>query len=97
MAAKLGSGFEHQFEHHIVKNVKTGVPRIWVDGCFDMFHWGHANVIRQAAAAFDYKCCLCVGLHSDKTITSSFVALLFCCENNLILSIESIDFLYPSQ
>ena len=65
----LGKGFEHQFKHHHVKNTKPGVPRIWVDGCFDMFHWGHANVIRQAAAAFDYKCCLCVGLHSDATIT----------------------------
>ncbi|BFU22715.1 phospholipid cytidylyltransferase, putative [Entamoeba histolytica HM-1:IMSS-B] len=66
----FGKGFENQFKHHLVKNTKPGVPRIWVDGCFDMFHWGHANVIRQAAAAFNYKCCLCVGLHSDKTITT---------------------------
>ncbi|ELP85948.1 ethanolamine-phosphate cytidylyltransferase, putative [Entamoeba invadens IP1] len=70
MSSALGKGFESQFVHHHVKNIKTGVPRVWVDGCFDMFHWGHANVVRQAAAVFGYKCCLCVGLHSDKTITN---------------------------
>ncbi|KAL7714472.1 ethanolamine-phosphate cytidylyltransferase [Entamoeba marina] len=64
----LGKGFESQFAHHIVKRNKQGLPRVWVDGCFDMFHWGHANVVRQAAEVFNYQCCLCVGIHCDETI-----------------------------
>lgn len=27
---------------------KPGVVRIWVDGCFDMLHFGHTNALRQA-------------------------------------------------
>ena len=32
---------------------KPGEVRIWLDGCFDMFHWGHANVLRQVSLVFD--------------------------------------------
>ncbi|KAJ1651497.1 choline phosphate cytidylyltransferase [Dispira simplex] len=39
--------------------------RIWVDGCFDMMHLGHANALRQAKAMGDY---LVVGVHSDPEI-----------------------------
>ncbi|KAG2186271.1 hypothetical protein INT43_002709 [Umbelopsis isabellina] len=39
--------------------------RVWVDGCFDMMHFGHANALRQAKAMGDY---LIVGVHSDKEI-----------------------------
>ncbi|KAJ1981927.1 choline phosphate cytidylyltransferase [Dimargaris xerosporica] len=39
--------------------------RIWVDGCFDMMHFGHANALRQAKAMGDY---LVVGVHSDAEI-----------------------------
>ncbi|ORX50844.1 Nucleotidylyl transferase [Hesseltinella vesiculosa] len=39
--------------------------RIWVDGCFDLFHSGHANALRQARAMGDY---LIVGVHSDAEI-----------------------------
>ncbi|KAJ2892640.1 choline phosphate cytidylyltransferase, partial [Coemansia aciculifera] len=35
---------------------------VWVDGCFDMMHFGHANALRQARAMGDY---LVVGVHSD--------------------------------
>ena len=31
---------------------KTKKPvRIWVDGCFDMMHFGHANALRQVSKA----------------------------------------------
>ena len=39
--------------------------RIWVDGCFDLFHFGHCNAIRQAKAFGDE---LVVGIHSDEEI-----------------------------
>lgn len=39
--------------------------RVWVDGCFDMVHYGHANAIRQAKQMGDY---LIVGVHSDAEI-----------------------------
>ncbi|KAI8823557.1 uncharacterized protein EV422DRAFT_493933 [Fimicolochytrium jonesii] len=39
--------------------------RIWVDGCFDMMHYGHANALRQAKQFGDY---LVVGVHSDAEI-----------------------------
>ncbi|XP_074647085.1 ethanolamine-phosphate cytidylyltransferase-like isoform X2 [Tubulanus polymorphus] len=40
--------------------------RVYVDGCFDMVHFGHANAIRQAKQMGDY---LIVGVHSDEDIT----------------------------
>jgi len=40
--------------------------RVWVDGCFDMMHYGHSNAIRKAKALGDY---LIVGVHSDAEIT----------------------------
>lgn len=39
--------------------------RVWIDGCFDLMHWGHANAIRQAKELCDY---LVVGVHSDADI-----------------------------
>ncbi|CAO3650110.1 unnamed protein product [Cunninghamella echinulata] len=39
--------------------------RVWVDGCFDMMHYGHANALRQAKSMGDY---LVVGVHSDEEI-----------------------------
>ncbi|KAK2145981.1 hypothetical protein LSH36_642g03001 [Paralvinella palmiformis] len=39
--------------------------RIWVDGCFDMVHFGHANALRQAKQIGEY---LVVGVHSDEEI-----------------------------
>ncbi|CAG5096126.1 Oidioi.mRNA.OKI2018_I69.XSR.g14482.t1.cds [Oikopleura dioica] len=40
--------------------------RVWVDGCFDMVHFGHANALRQARALGDK---LVVGVHSDEEIS----------------------------
>nr|XP_039273466.1 ethanolamine-phosphate cytidylyltransferase-like [Styela clava] len=42
--------------------------RVWVDGCFDMVHFGHANVFRQAKMLGDY---IVVGVHSDEEITKA--------------------------
>ncbi|KAJ1500437.1 Ethanolamine-phosphate cytidylyltransferase [Coelomomyces lativittatus] len=38
---------------------------VWVDGCFDMMHYGHANALRQAKQMGDL---LVVGVHSDESI-----------------------------
>lgn len=40
--------------------------RIWVDGCFDFTHHGHAGAMLQAKRLGTY---LCVGVHSDAAIT----------------------------
>ncbi len=39
--------------------------RIWVDGCFDMMHFGHANAFRQARALGDV---LIVGVNADEDV-----------------------------
>jgi ethanolamine-phosphate cytidylyltransferase len=47
-------------------NGTPGTTRVWVDGCFDMVHLGHANNLRQSKNLGDY---LIVGIHSDEEIT----------------------------
>eukprot|EP01061_Rhynchopus_euleeides_P014377 TRINITY_DN24952_c0_g1_i1.p1 TRINITY_DN24952_c0_g1~~TRINITY_DN24952_c0_g1_i1.p1 ORF type:complete len:410 (+),score=195.34 TRINITY_DN24952_c0_g1_i1:51-1232(+) len=42
-----------------------GVIRVWVDGCFDMLHFGHANALRQAALLGHE---LYVGIHTDEEV-----------------------------
>ena len=39
--------------------------RVWIDGCYDMVHFGHANALRQAKAMGDH---LIVGVHTDQEI-----------------------------
>jgi ethanolamine-phosphate cytidylyltransferase len=39
--------------------------RIWCDGCWDLWHYGHANALRQAKLCGDV---LVVGVHSDEEI-----------------------------
>ncbi|KAJ8683917.1 hypothetical protein QAD02_019709 [Eretmocerus hayati] len=39
--------------------------KVWVDGCYDLVHFGHANNFRQAREFGDY---LVVGVHSDEEI-----------------------------
>lgn len=48
-----------------VPKKKPGVTRIWVDGCFDMLHFGHTNAIRQARSLGHE---LFVGCHTDEEI-----------------------------
>eukprot|EP01133_Synstelium_polycarpum_P003749 gene3749-4323_t len=40
--------------------------RVYVDGCFDLMHFGHANALRQARELGDV---LVVGVHTDAEIT----------------------------
>lgn len=39
--------------------------RVYIDGCFDMLHYGHSNALRQALATGDE---LVVGLINDEEI-----------------------------
>ena len=48
--------------------------RIWMDGCFDMMHYGHMNAFRQGKSLGTY---LVVGINSDETITGRYVANYF--------------------
>ncbi|OQR94192.1 ethanolamine-phosphate cytidylyltransferase [Achlya hypogyna] len=41
--------------------------RIWMDGAFDMMHYGHMNAFRQAKSLGTY---LVVGVNDDKSITA---------------------------
>ncbi|GAA5809547.1 hypothetical protein MFLAVUS_002957 [Mucor flavus] len=48
-----------------MSNATRKPVRVWVDGCFDMMHYGHANALRQAKEMGDI---LVVGVHSDAEI-----------------------------
>jgi len=47
------------------QNDKPHKVRVWADGCWDMWHYGHANALRQAKSCGDI---LVVGVHSDDEI-----------------------------
>ncbi|WAQ97379.1 PCY2-like protein [Mya arenaria] len=47
-------------------NKKGKEVRVWMDGCFDIVHFGHANALRQGKSMGDK---LFVGVHSDEEIT----------------------------
>ncbi|KAL3644243.1 Ethanolamine-phosphate cytidylyltransferase [Castilleja foliolosa] len=52
---------------HKKKSAKKRV-RVYMDGCFDLMHYGHANALRQAKAVGDE---LVVGVVSDEEIISN--------------------------
>ncbi|KAL0347616.1 UNVERIFIED_CONTAM: Ethanolamine-phosphate cytidylyltransferase [Sesamum calycinum] len=55
------------FRFALPKNKKKKRPiRVYMDGCFDMMHYGHCNALRQARALGDQ---LVVGVVSDAEIT----------------------------
>ncbi|XP_057548322.1 ethanolamine-phosphate cytidylyltransferase [Amaranthus tricolor] len=51
-----------------VRNKKKKPIRVYMDGCFDMMHYGHCNALRQARALGDQ---LVVGVVSDVEITAN--------------------------
>ncbi|KAF8610028.1 Nucleotidylyl transferase [Ceratobasidium sp. AG-I] len=48
--------------------------RLWLDGCFDGFHFAHANAVRQSRRFGDY---VIVGVHSDRLIEKNKGPTLF--------------------
>ena len=42
--------------------------RVWGNGCYDVFHFGHANFLRQAKVMGDY---MIAGVHGDADITTN--------------------------
>jgi len=46
---------------------QEGPKRVWIDGCYDMWHYGHCNAIKQATRAEPLTITV-VGVHSDKEI-----------------------------
>lgn len=50
------------------KKKKKRPTRVYMDGCFDMMHYGHCNALRQARALGDQ---LVVGVVSDAEITAN--------------------------
>ncbi|CAI4224866.1 unnamed protein product [Auanema sp. JU1783] len=70
-----------------------GLPignRVWVDGCYDLAHYGHANQIRQAKQFGKY---LIVGVHSDEEIIKNKGPILFEEEERyrLVASLKWVD------
>ena len=50
------------------------MANVYVDGCFDLFHYGHVLFLKKAKEITESKawanCKLIVGIHNDKTIES---------------------------
>lgn len=63
----------------IFRKKKRGKKRIrvYVDGCFDLMHYGHANAIRQAKELGDE---LIVGVVSDEEIVANKGPPVLCME-----------------
>jgi ethanolamine-phosphate cytidylyltransferase len=57
--------FRWRYKYNIRQEPPKKQIRVWVDGVFDMMHFGHANMLRQAKALGDY---LIVGVNSSETV-----------------------------
>ncbi|XP_055822529.1 ethanolamine-phosphate cytidylyltransferase-like isoform X1 [Solanum dulcamara] len=66
---------------HKKKHEKKRV-RVYMDGCFDLMHYGHANALRQAKALGDE---LVVGVVSDEEIIATKGPPVLCMEERLAL------------
>lgn len=67
-AAAIGLYVLYPQELGLFKRKKKGPIRVYMDGCFDMMHYGHCNALRQARALGDQ---LVVGVVSDDEITAN--------------------------
>lgn len=80
-AFAVGASFLHLFlkgELPLGLGLGSGLPwcsfrkrkpvRVYMDGCFDMMHYGHCNALRQARALGDQ---LVVGVVSDEEIIAN--------------------------
>lgn len=65
-AAAIGLYVLYPQELGFFRRKKKGPIRVYMDGCFDMMHYGHCNALRQARALGDQ---LVVGVVSDAEIT----------------------------
>ena len=63
--------------------------RVYVDGCFDMMHYGHANALRQAKATGDI---LVVGLVNDAEVVTNKGASPVMCEEERYAALVSCKF-----
>ncbi|KAK4373061.1 hypothetical protein RND71_008445 [Anisodus tanguticus] len=89
-AALLGVSTSYLTGPHLLTNLsifrkkKRGKKRIrvYMDGCFDLMHYGHANAIRQAKALGDE---LVVGVVSDEEIVANKGPPVLCMEERLAL------------
>ena len=64
----LKSGAEWRSNWSLSLNKKKKPIRVYMDGCFDMMHYGHCNALRQARALGDQ---LVVGVVSDDEIIAN--------------------------
>ncbi|KAJ8540013.1 hypothetical protein K7X08_026402 [Anisodus acutangulus] len=89
-AALLGVSTSYLTGPHLLTNLsifrkkKCGKKRIrvYMDGCFDLMHYGHANAIRQAKTLGDE---LIVGVVSDEEIVANKGPPVLCMEERLAL------------
>lgn len=73
----LGMGIFHKKKYGKKKPV-----RVYMDGCFDLMHYGHANALRQAKAVGDV---LVVGVVSDEEIVANKGPPVLSMEERLVL------------
>lgn len=77
-------------ENGVAKDTNKSCTRLWMDGCFDMVHFGHANALRQAKQLGDI---LVVGVHSDEEISMHKGPPVFCEEERykMVRAIKWVD------
>lgn len=101
----IGAPFAPYFWPHLgqvpKKRERKRPVRVYMDGCFDLMHYGHANALRQAKLLGDQ---LVVGVVSDEEIVANkgppvlsmeeryaILILLFCDVHYFFLKILSVS------